>query len=183
MFEQKLSRAIFAVVTSNNSTHTSTMVDSFFQSNKKRKRSSRGGGRGGEGSSGPSRMPRASKEQVKTARDEELSSDDGDGGMEAIDDMDFQKDRAPHMLDDAEFVDANETAAEKRVRLARGYLDKVRREVEEQRNVDDYDAAEIDRELIASRLRQEVVSAWHRRWEMLTAGRGRGPYPPFLLCC
>lgn len=128
------------------------MVDSFFQSTKKRKRPSRSGG----SSSGP-RMPRASKDQVQAARDEELSSDDG-GGLEAIEDMDFQKDRAPHMMDDSEFVDANETAAEKRVRLARGYLDKVRREVEEQRAVDDYDAAEIDRELIASRLRQEVVS-------------------------
>ncbi|KLT42852.1 WD40 repeat-like protein [Cutaneotrichosporon oleaginosum] len=73
--------------------------------------------------------------------------------------MDFQKDRAPHTLDDADFVDANETAAEKRVRLARGYLEKVRAEVAAQRETGDYDAEEIDRELIASRLRQEVDEA------------------------
>ncbi len=148
------------------------MVDPFFQSTKKRKRPSRGGG-----DSGHSRLPRASKEQVQAARDEELSSGD-EGGMEAIEDMDFRKDRAPHTLDDADFVDANETAAEKRVRLARGYLDKVRAEVAAQRETGDYDAEEIDRELIASRVRQDVVRL--RPVRDLTAGRGRGAHPPVL---
>lgn len=138
-----------STIPSNNT--LTAMVDPFFQSTKKRKRPSREGGH-----SGPSRLPRTSKDQVQAARDEELSSGD-EGGLEAIEDMDFQKDRAPNVLDDAEFVDANETAAEKRVRLARGYLDKVRAEVTAQRETGDYDAEEIDRELIASRLRQEVV--------------------------
>lgn len=115
-------------------------------------------------------MPRVSKGRVQAARDEELDHSDIEGGD--IDDMDFQRDRQPVALDDDEFVDANETAAEKRVRLARGYLDKVRQDVAEgelvswtptlltrtERAENDYDAAEIDRELIASRLRQEVVS-------------------------
>jgi ribosomal RNA-processing protein 9 len=66
---------------------------------------------------------------VQAARDEELSDD---GMIEGdIDDMDFTAGRGPVELDDDEFVDANETAAEKRVRLARGYLDKVAKEVAE----------------------------------------------------
>lgn len=76
--------------------------------------------------------------------------------------MDFRAGRGPITLNDDEFVDANETAAEKRVRLARGYLDKVRKDMAEEQAEDDYDAAEIDRELIASRLKQEVVSYSHR---------------------
>lgn len=140
------------------------MPDPFFASDKKRKRSRPGG------SGGANRMPRVSKGRVQAARDEELDHSDIEGGD--IDDMDFQRDRQPVALDDDEFVDANETAAEKRVRLARGYLDKVRQDVAEgelvswtptlltrtERAENDYDAAEIDRELIASRLRQEVVS-------------------------
>jgi ribosomal RNA-processing protein 9 len=48
-----------------------------------------------------------------------------------------------------------ETAAERRLKLAERYLDNVREEVE----VDDYgfDAAEIDRDLIAERLKEDVV--------------------------
>lgn len=124
------------------------MVDSFFQNNKKRKRTR----------NNDSRVPRVSKERVKAARDEELDSDEGEGPTEDIEDMDFRAGRGPVTLDDDEFVDANETAAEKRVRLARGYLDKVRKTMEEEQREDEYDAAEIDRELIASRLKQEVVS-------------------------
>ncbi|BEI82537.1 hypothetical protein CcaverHIS002_0304050 [Cutaneotrichosporon cavernicola] len=144
------------------------MADPFFQSTKKRKRPSNNA-RG----SGPSRVPHASQEQVKAARDEELSSGD-EGGLEAIDDIDFQKDRMPHTLDDADFVDANETAAEKRVRLARGYLDKVRAEVAAQRETGDYDAEEIDRELIAGRLRQEVDEAEGRIHRFYSAAESSG---------
>lgn len=98
------------------------MPDAFFQSQKKRKRPNRAGG----SSSRPApRKPRA-------PRDEELASDDeGGAGNIEIDDMDFTAGRRPAALDDDEFVDTNETAAEKRVRLARGYLDKVRQDIEE----------------------------------------------------
>ncbi|KAL1407030.1 pre-rRNA processing protein [Vanrija albida] len=124
------------------------MPDAFFQSQKKRKRPNRAGG----SSRPPARKPRA-------ARDEELGSDEGEGREVDIDDMDFTAGRRPAALDDDEFVDTNETAAEKRVRLARGYLDKVKQDIEDERAEDDYDAAEIDKELIASRLRQEVDEA------------------------
>ncbi|TXT04972.1 hypothetical protein VHUM_03792 [Vanrija humicola] len=88
--------------------------------------------------------------------------------------MDFTQGRRPAALDDDEFVDTNETAAEKRVRLARGYLDKVRQEVEEERAEDDFDAAEIDKELIASRLRQEVDEAEGRIHRFISAAEATG---------
>ncbi|KAJ2078319.1 pre-rRNA processing protein [Coemansia sp. RSA 988] len=55
-----------------------------------------------------------------------------------------------------------ETAAEKRLRLAKNYIDKVRTSTE----VVEYDAAEIDRDLIAERLMtdaQERSGKWSRR--------------------
>jgi hypothetical protein len=81
-------------------------------------------------------MPRVSKARVQAAKDEELDSEGEMGEMGGdIDDMDFQRGRGPITLDDDEFVDANETAAEKRVRLARGYLDKVAADVAEGESV------------------------------------------------
>jgi ribosomal RNA-processing protein 9 len=44
--------------------------------------------------------------------------------------MDFRAGREDGPRDDEDVVNENETAAEKRVRLARGYLAKVREEVE-----------------------------------------------------
>lgn len=66
-------------------------------------------------------------------KDEDLSSDaegpDGRGGD--LDDMDLRAGRGEEdLLSDEDALDAHETAAEKRVRMARGYLDKVRQEVE-----------------------------------------------------
>lgn len=49
--------------------------------------------------------------------------------------------------------DAGETAAEKRLRLAERYLENIREEVDEA----GFDAAEIDRDLIAERLKEDVV--------------------------
>lgn len=44
--------------------------------------------------------------------------------------MDFRANRGEITLSDDEVVDENETAAEKRVRLAKGYLAKVRQDME-----------------------------------------------------
>ena len=118
------------------------MPDSFFQSEKKRKRPSRNGG--GEASSSrkpyekpfrPAAYGKGQKptrnDRAKPSRDEDLSSDaEGDRGGRDIDDMDFRKGRNDANISDEEFYDENETAAEKRVRLARGYLNKIRTEVE-----------------------------------------------------
>jgi hypothetical protein len=119
--------------------HHLTMPDAFFQSDKKRKRPNRNGASSstpnkpyekpyrpaayGKGQK-PSRAPGRSN------RDEEIESDaEGDQGGD-LDSMDFRKNREEVALSDEEFQDENETAAEKRVRLAKGYLAKVRSEVE-----------------------------------------------------
>jgi ribosomal RNA-processing protein 9 len=118
------------------------MPDSFFQSDKKRKRPSRPGSTPG---SGPSKQPYEKpyrpaaygkgqkpkgRSSRQSARDEDLSSDeDGEGGGVDLDDMDFRRGRNDDAMSDGELIDENETAAEKRVRLAKGYLAKVREEV------------------------------------------------------
>ena len=59
-----------------------------------------------------------------------------------------------------------ETAAEKRLRLAQRYLEKAREEVDE---VDEYafDAEEIDRDLLAERLQEDVAEAKGRVYRQL----------------
>ncbi|KAK4683996.1 ribosomal RNA-processing protein 9, partial [Tremellales sp. Uapishka_1] len=137
------------------------MPDAFFQSDKKRKRPARAGG-----STKPYEKPfrpnvygKGQKVKSKPGRDEDLESDaEGDRGGD-LDDMDFRQDRVVRAMSDDELLDENETAAEKRVRLAKGYLKKVRDEIEAAQEDDAYDAAEIDKELIASRLQQDVAEA------------------------
>jgi ribosomal RNA-processing protein 9 len=111
------------------------MGDSFFVSDKKRKRPARagpssgrgrgrgGGGRGGGGGGG-SRQPR------RDDRDDDVSDASSDAGGGDFDTMDFRAGREEIPLSDGEAVDENETAAEKRVRLAKGYLAKVREDLE-----------------------------------------------------
>ncbi|GFZ51616.1 hypothetical protein JCM24511_09383 [Saitozyma sp. JCM 24511] len=148
------------------------MPDSFFQSDKKRKRPSRPGSTPG---SGPSKQPYEKpyrpaaygkgqkpkgRSSRQSARDEDLSSDaEGEGGGVDLDDMDFRRGRNDDAMSDGGLIDEIETAAEKRVRLAKGYLAKVREEVAAAQDDADYDAAEIDRELIASRLQHDVAEA------------------------
>jgi len=97
------------------------MPDAFFQSDKKRKRSK-------PGRAGPSSnsRPKAPRRQEK---DEELESS---AGEEGVDDMDFRAGRGGEDdMSDGEAIDENETAAEKRVRMAKGYLAKVRKELQD----------------------------------------------------
>ena len=107
------------------------MPDSFFQSDKKRKRSKPGGG-GGGGRAGPSSRPKP-KASRRQERDEELESDaEGEGANVDLDSMDFRAGRGDEDIhSDEELIDENETAAEKRVRMAKGYLAKVRKELQE----------------------------------------------------
>lgn len=53
--------------------------------------------------------------------------------------------------------DDGETAGDRRLKLAERYLDNVREEVDEV----GFDAAEIDRDLIAERLKEDVVCGHH----------------------
>jgi ribosomal RNA-processing protein 9 len=79
-------------------------------------------------------------------RDESISSDDseaGGKGTRASDDG--------HTTSESESED--ETAAERRLRLAEQYLQNIKGEVDEV----GFDAEEIDKDLIAERLQEDVV--------------------------
>ncbi|KAL5478315.1 RRP9 [Sanghuangporus weigelae] len=123
------------------------MPDSFFVSKKvrKRKRSSN------------SKEPSTSKKQVngkgrpdgKTKRrDEEL---DSDATQDDNDDLDLRASENDENASGEE--DELETPAEKRLRLAKVYLDNLKEGLAD----GEVDAAELDREIIASRLRQDAM--------------------------
>jgi ribosomal RNA-processing protein 9 len=95
---------------------------------------------------GVSAGPSKGKKKV----DEELSDSADDG--EDVDTMDL---RASEGEQSSGEEDAAETPAEKRLRLARLYLEGVEKEARE--TAGDYDAAELDREIIGQRLRQDVA--------------------------
>ncbi|KAG6809128.1 hypothetical protein H0H92_001458 [Tricholoma furcatifolium] len=141
------------------------MPDAFFSSSKPRKRKRADSGtKGSSGSTtkfsrkgssqasvknGQARVNGAQK-QRKRAADEELSdqTDEGEGGVEDMDLRAGLDDEAPSGEEDDE-----ETPAEKRLRLAKLYLESVKEGLAE----GEFDAAEIDRELIQARLKQDVM--------------------------
>ena len=102
----------------------SRMSDSFFQSDKKRKRTR---DRRPTSKLKFGRKAAASNSRPKP-RDEDLS-ESGDEAVD-LDTIDFRAGRQEAGLNDHEYVDEYETGAEKRVRLAKGYLAKVRDELE-----------------------------------------------------
>ncbi|KAL4072159.1 WD40-repeat-containing domain protein [Scleroderma yunnanense] len=117
------------------------MQDPFFASNKSKKRKRT------TGDAPKSKIAR--KEKVKKRADEELDSDRTDQD-DNIDDLDLRADDIPESSGDEDIV---ETPAEKRLRLAKLYLESVKEGLAE----GEYDAAEIDKELISARLRQDVL--------------------------
>ncbi|KAL1760755.1 WD40-repeat-containing domain protein [Schizophyllum commune] len=133
------------------------MPDAFFVSNKTRKRKRSGSAADASGKSKKfagkkGREPSSSSKQPtnKAKRnDEELDSDrtDDEGN---IDDLDLrQSDGEERSADE----DENETPAEKRLRLAKLYLESVKEGLAE----GEFDAADVDRELISARLKQDVL--------------------------
>ncbi|KAG1752077.1 WD40-repeat-containing domain protein [Suillus lakei] len=138
------------------------MPDSFFASTKTRKRkrsvSTAEGARGAKkilredkSSSQDTKLTNASARRgVRRAADEELNSDRTDSEGGGIDDIDLRADVEPETSGDE---DEQETPAEKRLRLAKLYLESVKDGLAE----GEFDAAEIDRELISERLRQDVL--------------------------
>ncbi|KAG5644834.1 hypothetical protein DXG03_007559 [Asterophora parasitica] len=143
------------------------MPDAFFTSNKprKRKRVESGGKATSSGSStkftrkGPSQgfakhgSAKVNGVQKKKGRaaDEELSdqTDEGEGG---IDDMDLRGDLDVDTGESGE-EDQDETPAQKRLRLAKLYLESVKEGLAD----GEFDAADIDKELISARLKQDVL--------------------------
>ncbi|KAF2832173.1 small nucleolar ribonucleoprotein-like protein complex subunit [Ophiobolus disseminans] len=125
------------------------MSSSFFTtpaSQRKRKRpegSSRAPGRR-DGDSNPARPAKTAR---RIEREESISgSESSDDGRRAIfDEEDGESETSE---------DERETAAEKRLRLAQRYLDNIRNEVEEEVG---FDAEQIDKDLIAERLKEDVA--------------------------
>lgn len=130
--------------------------DSFFVNDKKRKRPNN------KGLNQKQSRPSTSSAPKRKPRDEELSSgsEDDRGDLDALDFTrdDVGADAVRYDSGEEEELNKNETAGEKRIRLAKGYLNKVRDEVANRVDDGTFDAAEIDRELIAARLKQDVVS-------------------------
>nr|AOR51842.1 Rrp9 [Phaffia rhodozyma] len=129
------------------------MPDAFFSkpSSSKRKRPGKPNNSPSSATNGKTRpTPALTK---KSKRDEELSEDDGsDVG---VDDMDFRRDTRGGSSDEEEAERAKrETGNEKRLRLAREYL----KNVEEEQDDGTFDAAEIDREIMAARLQADVLA-------------------------
>ncbi|KAB8337011.1 hypothetical protein FH972_021315 [Carpinus fangiana] len=67
-------------------------------------------------------------------------------------------------------VDDNETEAEKRLRLAERYLENIRNEVRQQEQEVGFDAEDVDRELIAARLKEDVAEDKGRLYRYIAAG-------------
>lgn len=127
-------------------------MSSFFTlpaSQRKRKRTE---GVPASASKGRNTNPKSTKRQKvvpsRPVRDESISGSDSDddegpsGGIEAKEDGDSSG--TEH---------ENETVAERRLRLAEQYLDSLKEEVDEV----GFDAADIDRDIIAERLKEDVV--------------------------
>ncbi|KAL1591597.1 pre-rRNA processing protein [Paraconiothyrium brasiliense] len=98
--------------------------------------------------SAASAISQADRAPRRSERDESISGSDEDSEGER--DAGFFEE--PEESETSE--DENETAAAKRLRLAERYLENIRNEVEEDGG---FDAADIDRDLIAERLKEDVA--------------------------
>jgi ribosomal RNA-processing protein 9 len=106
--------------------------------------------------------PREPKPQRKAQRDESISGsedEDDDGPRDVPDEGDI----GGSSSDEGEGGEEEETAAERRLRLAERYLENIREEVDEV----GFDAEEIDRDLIAERLKEDVAESKGRMYRTL----------------
>ncbi|KAI1115860.1 WD40 repeat-like protein [Nemania sp. NC0429] len=94
----------------------------------------------------PSKPQAAPKKRVE--RDEEISGSDSDSGPGEDDDV-------PASEEEEDEDERDETAAQKRLRLATQYLSRVREEVE----ATEWDAEQIDKDMIAARLEDDVAES------------------------
>ncbi|KAF7730158.1 hypothetical protein EC973_002766 [Apophysomyces ossiformis] len=135
------------------------MQDSFFATSRKRKRTGSAPANKAAGASG--RKARGGKPARKEAnnRSDESADEDDFEGAGTIDDMNLVESEPESSEEEIE-----ETAAEKRVRLAKAYLENIEEGLEE--DLGGFDAADLDRDLIAERLKKdadEMAGKLHRR--------------------
>ncbi|KAI9100690.1 WD40-repeat-containing domain protein [Phlyctochytrium arcticum] len=116
--------------------------------------------------SNPSAAQRKRKKQLgdrkmRRNKEDDAPSDD-EGGAVGVDDMDLIGDRHKAVEDSDD--DPLESAAQKRSRLAKRYLSKVREDTTEKGEVD---AAQMDREIIAQRLKTDELEKTGRMFYAL----------------
>lgn len=114
----------------------------------------------GAKSSGKSSAKTAGPTKKRVERDESISGSDSED-EESFDDLSKRSDAE----DDSESGEEGETAAEKRLRLAEQYLENVKEHVDEA----GFDAADIDRDLIAERLQEDVAETKGRVYRQLAS--------------
>jgi ribosomal RNA-processing protein 9 len=114
-------------------------------------------------SRGPAKLAALPKKKA-IERDESISGSD----LESDESGDDVRDRSGSEAGSDESDNEGETAAEKRLRLAQRYLEKTRKEVELE---DEYafDAEEIDRDLLAERLQEDVAESKGKVYRRLAA--------------
>lgn len=109
-------------------------------------------------------VPREPKPQRRPQRDESISGseDESDAApQDGIEDEEIGESSSEEEVGG----DAEETAAERRLRLAERYLENIREEVDEV----GFDAEEIDRDLIAERLKEDVAESKGRMYRHLAS--------------
>jgi len=117
---------------------------------------------------------RTHKGTARPRRETERDSDSDDGaGLDAVEDMNLR-----HSFDEPAADEYRETPAEAKVRLARLYLDGLREKDEE--TIEGIDAAAVDRDNIAARLRKDVEEG-SGRLHVRVAVRLQAPRPDDIL--
>ena len=102
-----------------------------------------------------SKLPTQKSNKEREKRDESVSGSDSED--DAV---------TESGLSDSEATsEEDETAADRRVRLAQRYLDNIRSEV----NEGEFDAEEIDRDLIAERLKEDVDEVKGRQFRLISS--------------
>ncbi|KIW17476.1 hypothetical protein PV08_04670 [Exophiala spinifera] len=94
----------------------------------------------------------------KPARPRDRERDESISGSESEDNIEPETDAESEATSEE-----GETAAERRVRLAQRYLDNIRQEVDEV----GFDAEDLDRDLIAQRLKEDVDEAKGRQFRLI----------------
>ena len=103
-----------------------------------------------------SSKPATAQKKKPTDRDESISGSD----LDTDDSGDELPDRDDSEGSSGESENEGETAAEKRLRLAQRYLEKTRQEVEVlERDEYAFDAEDIDRDLLAERLEEDIAES------------------------
>ncbi|EXJ96057.1 hypothetical protein A1O1_01183 [Capronia coronata CBS 617.96] len=107
-----------------------------------------------------------SRRRQPNPRDADADTNADRDGDESISGSESEEEVAPESDDESVATsEEGETAAERRVRLAQRYLDNIRQEVDEV----GFDAEDLDRDLIAQRLKEDVDEAKGRQHRLIAS--------------